>query len=179
MLKLAQFGILLHHDDAEREYAYDAGAEKALEAAADAGWVVVSMERDFASVFDLADSVPGHEGPGYEGGSRVPAIAWWPGTIEGGRRNSDIVGSLDFMATFASLAGVELPTKDREGEPTVFDSCDQIALLRGEGPSTRDHWFYMTETRDDPRRCAGREVEGDLEHPRPVAGQREPHRDRP
>jgi hypothetical protein len=55
MLQLAQFGILLHHDDAEREYAYDAGAEKALGAAADAGWVVVSMRHDFASVFDPAD----------------------------------------------------------------------------------------------------------------------------
>lgn len=28
----------------------------------------------------------------------------------------------------------------------MFDSCDQTALLRGDGPSTRDHWFYMTET---------------------------------
>jgi phosphoserine phosphatase len=55
MLQLAQFGILLHHDDAEREYAYDAGAEKALGAAADAGWVVVSMRHDFASVFDPGD----------------------------------------------------------------------------------------------------------------------------
>ena len=88
----------------------------------------------------------GTKGTDYEGGSRVPAIAWWPGTIEGGRRNSEIVGSLDFMATFASLAGLELPTEDREGQPTMFDSCDQTALLKGDGPSTRDHWFYMTET---------------------------------
>ena len=28
MLELARFGILLHHDDGEREYAYDAGAER-------------------------------------------------------------------------------------------------------------------------------------------------------
>jgi phosphoserine phosphatase len=55
MLELARFGILLHHDDAEREYAYDAGAEKALEASAAAGWVVVSMKDDFARVFDIAD----------------------------------------------------------------------------------------------------------------------------
>jgi hypothetical protein len=55
MLELAQLGILLHHDDAEREYAYDAGAEKALEAAVAAGWVVVSMKDDFATVFDPAD----------------------------------------------------------------------------------------------------------------------------
>ncbi|MGZ6693320.1 MAG: arylsulfatase, partial [Solirubrobacteraceae bacterium] len=30
----------------------------------------------------------GEKGTDYEGGSRVPAIAWWPGTIEPGRRNS-------------------------------------------------------------------------------------------
>jgi hypothetical protein len=40
---------------AEREYAYHAGAEEALETAGAAGWVVVSMRHDFASVFDLAD----------------------------------------------------------------------------------------------------------------------------
>ena len=55
MLELARLGILLHHDDAEREYAYDTGAEKALAAAADHGWVVVSMRHDFAAVFDPAD----------------------------------------------------------------------------------------------------------------------------
>ena len=69
----------------------------------------------------------GTKGTDYEGGSRVPAIAWWPGTIEAGRRNAEIVGSLDFMATFASLAGLELPTEDREGQPTIFDSFDQTA----------------------------------------------------
>ena len=69
----------------------------------------------------------GTKGTDYEGGSRVPAIAWWPGTIEAGRRNAEIVGSLDFMATFASLAGLDLPTEDREGQPTIFDSCDQTA----------------------------------------------------
>jgi hypothetical protein len=26
------------------------------------------------------------------------------------------------MATFASLAGVKLPTQDREGQPIIFDS---------------------------------------------------------
>ncbi|MGZ4710294.1 MAG: sulfatase-like hydrolase/transferase, partial [Acidimicrobiales bacterium] len=88
----------------------------------------------------------GEKGTDLEGGSRVPAIAWWPGTIEPGRRNSDIVGSLDFMATFASLAGLKLPTEDREGKPTIFDSCDQTALLEGTGASTRDRWYYMIET---------------------------------
>jgi len=43
--------VLVHHDDAQREYAYDHGAEKALAAAAEHGWAVVSMKRDFRRVF--------------------------------------------------------------------------------------------------------------------------------
>jgi len=88
----------------------------------------------------------GTKGTDYEAGSRVPAIAWWPGTIKPGRRNSEIAGSLDFMATFASLAGVELPKEDRDGKPTIFDSCNQTGVLKGTGPSTRDHWYYLIET---------------------------------
>ncbi len=51
MLECARFALLLHHDDAEREFAYDDGAEKALAAAGARGWTVVSMKEDFARVF--------------------------------------------------------------------------------------------------------------------------------
>ncbi|HKS98178.1 MAG TPA: haloacid dehalogenase-like hydrolase [Rugosimonospora sp.] len=53
MLQAAQFGLLLHHDDDQREYAYHAGAEQARAVAAEAGWLEVSMRDDFAEVFDL------------------------------------------------------------------------------------------------------------------------------
>jgi len=43
--------LLLLHDDDEREFAYTAGAERALEAAAANDWTVVSVKRDWASVF--------------------------------------------------------------------------------------------------------------------------------
>lgn len=43
--------VLIHHDDAEREYAYDHGTEKALAMAAEQGWVIVSMKRDFRRMF--------------------------------------------------------------------------------------------------------------------------------
>ncbi len=43
-------GLLLRHDDAEREYAYSEGAEDALAKARERGWVVVSMKEDFRSV---------------------------------------------------------------------------------------------------------------------------------
>ena len=51
MLEMAEHAILIHHDDAEREYAYDAGAEKALALAAERDWTVVSMSADFETVF--------------------------------------------------------------------------------------------------------------------------------
>jgi len=43
--------LLLHHDDAAREYAYDQGAEKSLQLARERGWTVVSMKDDFKTVF--------------------------------------------------------------------------------------------------------------------------------
>ena len=44
--------VLVRHDDPEREFAYDAGAEDALARAADRGWTVVSMRDDWTTVFD-------------------------------------------------------------------------------------------------------------------------------
>ena len=49
-------GILLHHDDAEREWAYDREShvgrlDEGLDVAASSGWVIVSMKNDFARVF--------------------------------------------------------------------------------------------------------------------------------
>lgn len=43
--------LLVLHDDAEREFDYTAGAEKALEQASREGWSVVSMRNDWATVF--------------------------------------------------------------------------------------------------------------------------------
>lgn len=47
--------LLLHHDDASREYDYDEGTERALEAADTGEIQVISIARDFLTVFDLAD----------------------------------------------------------------------------------------------------------------------------
>jgi hypothetical protein len=46
--------LLVLHDDAEREFDYTAGAEKALEAAKTESWTVVSVKDDWATIF--ADS---------------------------------------------------------------------------------------------------------------------------
>jgi hypothetical protein len=43
--------LLVLHDDAEREFDYTGGAEKALELADSDGWTVVSVKNDWATVF--------------------------------------------------------------------------------------------------------------------------------
>jgi len=92
----------------------------------------------------------GTKGTVREGGNRVPAMAWMPGKIKAGSRNFDILGGLDLMATFGTLAGVKLPEKDREGQPMIFDSYDMSPVLFGTGKSTRESWFYFTEDELSP-----------------------------
>jgi len=43
--------LLVRHDDADREFDYATGAEKALARAEEDGWTVVSMREDWANVF--------------------------------------------------------------------------------------------------------------------------------
>ncbi len=45
----------------------------------------------------------------YEGGHRVPAIAWWPGRIEPGSKTDSLVVGMDLLPTLAELAGIEIP----------------------------------------------------------------------
>jgi len=57
MLTAASFGLLILHDDADREFAYTRSAEQSLEMAAGIGWTVVSMKLDWNTVF--SDRSPG------------------------------------------------------------------------------------------------------------------------
>ena len=47
----ARFALLVRHTDAEREYAYDEGASKALGEAQANGWTVVDMKQDWKTVY--------------------------------------------------------------------------------------------------------------------------------
>ncbi|MGN6484460.1 MAG: HAD family hydrolase [Thermomicrobiales bacterium] len=54
------FRLLVHHDDAEREFAYDDGADAALQHAAKHAWTVVSMRDDWKTVFPSLPPVSIH-----------------------------------------------------------------------------------------------------------------------
>jgi arylsulfatase len=78
----------------------------------------------------------GGKGDFLEGGVRVVAQAWWPGTIPAGQIPGDIIHETDLFTTFAAIAGAtkHIPT-DR-----IIDGIDQRALLmKGDTNGRRDY----------------------------------------
>lgn len=65
----------------------------------------------------------------WEGGHRVPFIAWWPGTIEAGSVSDQLLNNVDMKATFAALTGQELSKSDRNDSinmlPALTENPDQ------------------------------------------------------
>lgn len=97
------------------------------------------------------DRFPGHsfggsngllrsgKGTTFEGGVRVPCIARWTGKLSAGRDDSSIWSTMDFLPTFALLAGARL-SKDLE-----FDGQDVSAVLFGKTSpgKTRTAFHYF------------------------------------
>jgi arylsulfatase len=84
----------------------------------------------------------GEKSDTWEGGVRVPAIVWWPGTIDKGQEPVDIIQVTDMFTTAARIAGV----KSAIPNDRVTDGVDQGALfLLGEGKSRRDYIFHYNK----------------------------------
>ncbi len=76
------------------------------------------------------------KGSTWEGGMRVPTIAWGPGWIPGDRVVGDIASTMDLFATFAQMGGAKLP-----GDRPI-DGLDITQVLKGTGPSPRGSMLY-------------------------------------
>jgi arylsulfatase A-like enzyme len=76
------------------------------------------------------------KGSTWEGGMRVPTLAWWPGKIRPGSLAQELASTMDIYTTAIELAGGEIP-QDR-----VVDGVDLRAVLFGEGASPRQTMFY-------------------------------------
>ena len=72
----------------------------------------------------------------YEGGHRVPCIAWQPDHVPAGNVCAEQISTLDLLPTFARLAGTEPPT-DRK-----LDGLDIREVLKGGNAPTRNFTFY-------------------------------------
>lgn len=83
-----------------------------------------------------AGALRGAKFTSYEGGQRVPCIAWQPSHVPAGKVCDEQLSTLDLLPTFARLAGMEPPT-DRK-----IDGLDIRAVLKGGNAPTRTFTFY-------------------------------------
>ena len=78
-------------------------------------------------------------GPKYEGHMRVPTLAWWPGTIEGGITSKEIGVTTDLLPTLAKLTNSQVPT-DR-----IIDGKDITEILLGKKEAQSPHQLHFYE----------------------------------
>ena len=85
-----------------------------------------------------AGPLRGGKGSTWEGGVRVPTIAWWPGRIAAGASCDTVAGTIDLLPTLVSLAGGTLPAD------CVIDGRNLAPLLLGETTAApREAHYYF------------------------------------
>ncbi|MBS7742775.1 MAG: arylsulfatase [Chelatococcus sp.] len=99
----------------------------------------------FAGDSKVAGGLPARNGPYrdgkgtlYEGGTRVAALANWPGRIKPGAVNA-MIHVVDMYPTIAALAGVET------SKTKPLDGLNVWGALAGEEPSPRDEIVYNVD----------------------------------
>jgi arylsulfatase A len=90
---------------------------------------------------DGGSAVPlrGGKGSTWEGGVRVPTLAWWPGKIAARSTCDAVAGTIDLLPTCVAVAGGKLPV-----EP-VIDGRDLSPVLLGKSmESPREAHYYFS-----------------------------------
>ncbi|XP_038074615.1 arylsulfatase-like [Patiria miniata] len=87
-------------------------------------------EREMCKEGGVSSPLKGWKGMTWEGGVRVPAIAWWPGTVPADITNHQVISSMDLFSLAIDLAGGTPPT-DR-----IIDgrSIKEVILHGGRSP---------------------------------------------
>jgi len=96
-------------------------------------WLI--KEKDSGS----AGPLRGGKGSTWEGGVRVPTLAWWPGKISPSSVVDAVAGTIDLLPTAVTLAGGTVP------EQPIIDGRDISPLLFGKfKDSPREaHYYFM------------------------------------
>jgi arylsulfatase len=89
----------------------------------------------------------------WEGAYRVPCLVRWPGHIKPGSICNDIVAHLDWMPTFAAIAGdttlserlLKGTTLNGHAYKVHLDGYNVVPMLEGKAKSPRDSFFYFND----------------------------------
>jgi arylsulfatase A-like enzyme len=72
----------------------------------------------------------------WEGGLRVPFIAWWPGQLPAGVVTDEFLTALELLPTLAAISGARPPAGVK------LDGFNMLPVLRGEKKSPRTEMFW-------------------------------------
>lgn len=120
---------------AEMVKAMDEGVGRVLKAIDQAGLsddtVVVFTSDNGGERFSKMWPLRGEKGLLWEGGTRVPLLVRWPGHVPAGSESDQVALSMDFLPTFAALAGTSVPAD------YAPDGVDLSPQLLGSAPVGR------------------------------------------
>lgn len=95
----------------------------------------VEEERNLPTFFRSYGPFDGIKRDTWEGGLRMPTIAWWPGTITEGSVIDQPSAHYDWPATFVEMAGAQAPAR--------MDGVSLLPTLTGEG--NQETGIFYTE----------------------------------
>jgi len=102
----------------------------------DASTLVIFTSDNGGTPRSVNTPLRGNKGSTWEGGMRVPTLAWWPGKIATGSSTAEITSMMDVLPTCASLAGASLPKRK-------IDGSNLWPLLSGEAGARPHEVFYF------------------------------------
>lgn len=85
--------------------------------------------------FNSSGGLRGFKRDLYEGGPRVPFIAWWPGKIKSNSVSDHVSAFWDFMPTAAELAGIK--------QSFITDGISYLPELTGKGIQAKHPYLYF------------------------------------
>jgi arylsulfatase A-like enzyme len=103
---------------------------------------LVLFTSDNGGLMRVTDNAPLRDGKGspYEGGIRVPLIAWWPGNIPPGAQSDAPISSIDYLPTVAEALGVPL-------DHSVDGQSLWKTMSDGDGAEERDLFWHFPQYR--------------------------------
>jgi uncharacterized sulfatase len=84
--------------------------------------------------FDANGPLRGYKRDLYEGGIRVPTIAWWPGNIAKGATSDEPLAGYDWLPTACELAGLD--------PPKGIDGLSYLPTLLGNPQRSHEYLFW-------------------------------------